>query len=393
MDVIVVGGGASGMSAAIVSKRCGNNVTIIEKNNILGKKLLLTGNGRCNFFNSDMSLKNYFNDSSVSRFVNDDNLKKLNIFFDSLGIISRIKDGYYYPYSNTSSAIQNALLKEINNLNIKIINEEVIDISYNGSFYIKTNNNTYYANKLIMSTGGITYPKTGSDGFGYKLLKKLGHTVINPRCALSPLVTSMNVTSWKNIRATISAKLYVNNRFVWEENGEAQLTDYGISGICIMNLSRFIESKNANKLLINFLPFVSNPFDFINKRNTNLNNRTIIELLESAINYKLLYFILKKSNIDVNSKWNDINKNKKELLIKNITEFELPIIDTKGADYSEVTTGGVDLKEITNNCESKIIPNLFITGELLNIDGVCGGYNLTNAWISGILAGEDNDKS
>ena len=123
MNVIIVGGGSSGMVAAITSKRCGNNVTIIEKNNTLGKKLLLTGNGRCNYFNEDMSLSNFYSNKDVSKFINQNNLDKVKIFFDSVGIVPRIKDGYFYPYSNTSTSIQNSLLKEIKNLGIKIINE------------------------------------------------------------------------------------------------------------------------------------------------------------------------------------------------------------------------------------------------------------------------------
>lgn len=388
MDVIVVGGGASGMTAAINSKRYGNNVTIIEKNNILGKKLLLTGNGRCNYYNDNMNINNFYSNKDVSRFVNEDNLNKVKELFDSVGIIPRIKDGYYYPYSNISNAIQNSLLTEINNLNIKIINEEVIDIDKNNKFIIKTNNNYYECDKLILSTGGITYPKTGSDGFGYKILKKFNHNIITPKPALVPLISNENVKEWKGIRVNSNIKLYINNKFITEEAGEIQLTDYGISGICIMNLSRFINKENKNTIVIDFIPNINNLLEFINNRNKKLLNRNIIELLECLLNYKLLYFILRKIHINPDNNWDNLTNKEKELLVNSLKSYKLNIIDTKDENYGETTCGGVDLDEINNNCESKKVNNLFITGEILDIDGKCGGYNLTIAWITGILAGE-----
>ncbi len=388
MNVIVVGGGASGMTSAIISKRLGNNVTIIEKNKNLGRKLLLTGNGRCNYFNDNMDIDNFYSDKDKSKIINDNNLNKVRDFFNSIGIIPRINNGYYYPYSNTATAIQNSLMCEINSLGINVINEEVIDIIKKDNFIVITNNNKYECDKLILSTGGITYPKTGSNGFGYDILKKLGHTIKAPKPALVPLVSLENVSDWKGIRIDAKVELYTNDTLVGEEYGEAQLTNYGISGICVMNLSRFININNKNTLVIDFLPKTNDLYSFIEDRNNKLENRTVIELLESLINYKLLYFIFDKLKINPDVKWNGLDINKKELLIKSIKEYKLNITGTLDNNYGETTTGGLDLDEINNFCESKICKNLFITGELLDIDGRCGGYNLTIAWITGILAGE-----
>ena len=335
-----------------------------------------------------MNINNFYSNKDVSRFVNEDNLNKVKELFDSVGIIPRIKDGYYYPYSNISNAIQNSLLTEINNLNIKIINEEVIDIDKNNKFIIKTNNNYYECDKLILSTGGITYPKTGSDGFGYKILKKYNHNIITPKPALVPLISNENVKEWKGIRVNSNIKLYINNKFITEEAGEIQLTDYGISGICIMNLSRFINKENKNTIVIDFIPNINNLLEFINNRNKKLLNRNIIELLECLLNYKLLYFILRKIHINPDNNWDNLTNKEKELLVNSLKSYKLNIIDTKDENYGETTTGGLDLDEINNNCESKKVNNLFITGEILDIDGKCGGYNLTIAWITGILAGE-----
>ena len=385
MNVYVIGGGASGMVSAIVSKRKGNNVCIIEKNS-LGKKLLLTGNGRCNYFNDNMDLDNYYNED-VSKIINKDNLKKLSDFFDSLGFAPRIKDGLYYPYSNTATAIHKALTKEIEVLNIKVINEEVVNITKD--LKIETNNKVYQADKIVLATGGITYPKTGSNGFGYSMLEKLGHKINRPFPALVPLKTDENVKEWAGIRlrAKVSFKSDTIKR---SEVGEVQLTDYGISGICVMNVSRYFNPAKKNSLIIDFLPDIDIK-DALIKRDSLLKNRTIIELLEMYINYKLLYFIFKRLHLNVSLKLSEINKNDLELLIKNLKEFELNIVDVKSMIDGETTKGGLPLDSVTSNMESTLIKGLYITGELLDVDGICGGYNLTNAFISGMLAGGIND--
>jgi predicted Rossmann fold flavoprotein len=379
------------MAAAITAKRCGNDVTILEKNNNLGKKLLLTGNGRCNYFNSDMSLSNFYSSSDVSKFINGINLNKLNEFYDSIGLLPRVKDGYYYPYSNTATAVQNSLAKTISVLGVKIINEEVIDITKTDRFTIRTNENTYRCDKVILATGGITYPKTGSTGFGYDILKKFGHNIIEPKAALVPLLTDENVRDWAGIRVNVNASLYVDKTLVATQSGEAQLTESGISGICIMNLSRFVDLTKENTLSINFLPIIEDIYDFIDNRNKKLKGRTIIELLEMVINYKLLYFIFRKLHINTDSRWDNLTNLEKEVLIDSINNYKLNIVSVKGLEYGETTCGGVILDEITNSCESVKVKGLYVTGELIDVDAVCGGYNLTNAFITGILAGESND--
>lgn len=379
MKVYVLGGGASGMVSAIISRRCGNDVTIIEKNSGLGKKLILTGNGRCNYFNEDMSLSNFYSDGDLERFINNKNLDKVKSFFDSIGLYPYIKDGYYYPYSNTSYAVYNALLKEIKVLGINIIEEEVKDIQ-NG--YVITSTNKYKYDKVIVSLGGASLPKTGSDGFGFELLKRLGHTIIPVRPALVPLLIEGNFKDWKGIRVRGSVSLEGHT-----DSGEIQLIENGISGICVMNISRF--AKIGSILHINFTN-IDSIYDFISSRDIRLKNRTIIELLESIVNYKLLYFLFQKEHIKDIS-WSSMDEKTKLKVCKILTDYEVKVMDTKGFLYAETIRGGVILDELNDNLESKIIPNLFITGELIDIDGKCGGYNLTNAWITGILAGEEND--
>lgn len=400
-DVVVIGGGASGLVSAINLARKGYKVTILEKNNKCGKKLLITGNGKCNYFNEDFTIKHYRSNNIdiLENYITLENKNKILSFFDSIGIIPRIKNGYYYPYSNLSVTILNSLLLECNKLNINIINDiEVVDIKCeNNIFNIITNKDKYKTKKLVMATGSCANAKTGSDGFGYSLLKKLGHSLIKPLPALVQLVGNESYfKDWTGIRCDAFLTLYENNKEISSETGELQFTNYGISGICIMNLSGRI-SKGLDKgyneeIGINFLPFLnkSDIYEWINSRNNNIPNRTIIELLESVINYKLLYIILKKTNIN-NVSWSKLNEQDRNKLINNLIDFRLKIIDTKGYDNAQVCTGGIPLSEVKNNFESKLIDNLYITGELLDVDGDCGGYNLGFAWLSGLIVGDNND--
>ena len=197
---------------------------------------------------------------------------------------------------------------------------------------------------------------------------------------------------WAGIRVEAKVSLYENNNFIKEEVGEVQLTKNGLSGICIFNLSsklrRGLAKGNKEDIVINFLPFVNNIEIFLNERNSKVKNRTIIELLEGLINYKLVKIILKESNIKEDKYYNELSNKEKETLFNNLVKFKINIIDTNDFESAQICSGGVSLEEINiNTMESKLVDGLFVTGELLDIDGVCGGYNLTIAWITGILAG------
>lgn len=390
MKVCIIGGGISGVVAAIKASK-NNDVTILERNSTLLKKLLLTGNGRCNYFNSNMDISNFNSNSDISSLINENNLNKVLNFYDSIGIIPKIKNGYYYPYSNTALSIKEALIKELKNNNVKIITDVLIEDIKKIEDKFLINNDLY--DKVIISTGSKAYPKTGSDGIGYELLNNLGLNIINPLPSLTPLIGSEKYfNDWNGIRCDVRVSLIENDNFIKEEIGEIQLTNYGVSGICIFNLSGLV-SKGINKgkkeiISINFLPFVDNIEEFLIERNTKLKNRTIIELLEGLLNYKLVKVILKKSNIKEDISFDKIT-NKKDLY-NNLIDFRLDIKDIKGYDYSQVCSGGLDLNEIDlNTMETKKIKNLYVVGELLDVDGLCGGYNITFATLSGILAGEN----
>lgn len=397
MKVVIVGGGASGMIAAIYAARNHNEVTIIEKNKILGKKILITGNGKCNYYNSNQDLNHYHstNFENIGDIINEKNNTEILKFFDSIGIIPKIKDGYYYPYSNQATSIQTALIKEIELLNIHLLLEETVqDIMFENSFVIKTDKRVISADKVILSTGSKAYPKTGSDGMGYELAKKFHHNIIKPLPALTGLRGNESwFNDWSGIRSDVIVSLYENDILIKKEIGEIQLTNYGVSGICIFNLSsvvaRGLEQNKKEKISINFLPFLEEDFiSFMDRRNQIVLNRTVQELLDGLLNYKLVNLILKLTKIDRMMTWNQLDNQKKKLLQQKFTEFDLQIVDTNSFEQSQVCSGGIPLNEINSKTmESKYQKGLYIIGELLDVDGDCGGYNLNFAWNTGYLAG------
>lgn len=395
--IVVVGGGAAGMVAAILASKKNNDVTIIERNNVAGKKILVTGNGRCNYWNSDQDITHYHsgNPELLSKIINKDNEDAVLRFFDSIGIIPKIKDGYYYPYSNLAVSIQYALLKECEVSHVKFLyNTLVTKIEKkDGQFII---NGSIFCDKVILANGSKACPKTGSDGSGYALAQSLGHSIIEVHPSLVQLRGNESYFKlWDGIRVNATISIYVDNQFIKNEIGELQLTDYGISGICVFNLSRYasigLSNHKSVSVMINFVPwFQEESFvDWLCIRNKKMPKRKIYELLEGFLNYKLVDVILKKSRIDKEKKWNELTETEKERLVSHIQAFTLNIIATNSFDKAQVCSGGVPLNEINvDTMESKIVDHLYIVGELLDVDGDCGGYNLGFAWMSGMIAGD-----
>ena len=402
-DVIIIGGGASGLVSAIYASKSGKEVILLEKNNNLGKKILLTGNGKCNYWNKDDNVNHYntTNKDMLSDILSDKNRQETLSFFDNLGIIPKIRDGYYYPYSGQATSIQTALIKECQINNVKIITDcEVKDIKKdNDIFKVETTKGSFISKKIILSTGSYACPKTGSTGDGYIFSKKLGHTIIKPLPALVQLkANEPYLKEWHGIRSDVSVTLYENKKEIKKEIGEIQLTNYGVSGICIFNLSsnisRGLYNNKKEEIKINFLyPFqITSEKEFIKfmeERNLKVKNRTVSDLLDGLLNYKLINIILKLSKIKREDTWDIISNANKHILSNYLTEFTLNIIETNSFESSQTCTGGIPLSEInTNTMESLKCKNLYLTGELLDVDGECGGYNLAFAWITGMIAGK-----
>ena len=389
MRIIVIGGGASGIVASIFAKRYNNEVIVLEKNNKCLKKLLITGNGKCNYFNDDFSFEHYYSSSNDLSFINDSNKDKVLNFISSIGVVPKVKNGYYYPNSNQSYSVHNSLLKEASIRGVNIVYDcKVLNIvKKNDSFVISTNNGDYICDKVIVSTGGKSYPKTGSEGDGYLFGKSLGHKIVPVIPSLVGLVSNDKfIKSLSGVRCDACVSIGSRN-----EIGEVQFTDYGLSGICIFNLSNIAGRLGNCSVKINFLYNFVSDFDSFCKLFDSVNNnvlgRSIGELLEGYLNYNIVNVILKKCGIDFSCSWSDLG-NKKKLLFDNLVSFNVDIVGTRGFDVAQVSMGGISLDDIDiNTFESKIVSGLYFTGEVMDVTGDCGGYNLGFAFLSGMIAG------
>lgn len=420
MNIGIIGGGASGLMAAITAASNGHTVTIVEHNNRVGKKILATGNGRCNYTNMDMSLRHFhgvdksFIDKTLKQF---DNRKTLE-FFDSIGVYPKEKNGNIYPYSEQASAVLDCLRNEVIRLNINVITECVINdilkvntketqniknsitnkpykLAYDKSFKLITNKGNLYFDKIVLATGSKASEKTGSDGSGYKIAKAFGHNIKKPLPALCALRCKEDFfKSIAGIRCKANIKLLVNNDIKKEEDGELQLTDYGISGIPVFQLSyiasKALDSGRKVDAIIDFMPdSVNNDelFDIITKRIRNNKEKSMDELLIGLFNKNLCVLFNKLCNINGKAMCGEMRNADIQKLVNVIKSFKVSVKSTNSFDNAQVCAGGIRLDEVKDSMESKICDNLYFAGEILDVNGDCGGYNLQWAWSSGYVAG------
>lgn len=381
MKIIIIGSGASGLAAGISLLRCGYDVTILERNNISGKKLLLTGAGRCNFFNSDQNIIHYHSSDKdiLAKIITSDNIHLVEDFITSLGIIPKVKDGYYYPFANQAYNMKELLERTYLDLGGKIkYNYLVEKIEKKSSLFLI--NDTISCDKLILATGSKAYKMTGSDGIGYQLAKKFNHHIVKVLPSLTSLITREKI-NLKGVRVDAKVTLYEDGVKVREELGQVQFTDYGLSGICIFNLSYYaVKGLNKNKkevITIDLMPFMDK---------VSFKNKKVYDLLLGFLPNKMIDYILKTLDVSKDVYYEDLSNDKKQELTKILKEMEFNITSYKEFDFSQVCSGGVSLREINPlTMESIFVKNLYIIGELLDVNGDCGGYNLTFAFLSGIL--------
>lgn len=381
MKIIIIGSGASGLAAGISLLRCGYDVTILERNNISGKKLLLTGAGRCNFFNSDQNIIHYHSSDKdiLAKIITSDNIHLVEDFITSLGIVPKVKDGYYYPFANQAYNMKELLERTYLDLGGKIkYNYLVEKIEKKNSLFLVNDNIS--CDKLILATGSKAYKMTGSDGIGYQLAKKFNHHIVKVLPSLTSLITREKI-NLKGVRVDAKVTLYEDGVKVREELGQVQFTDYGLSGICIFNLSYYaVKGLNKNKkevITIDLMPFMDK---------VSFKNKKVYDLLLGFLPNKMIDYILKILDISKDVYYEDLSNDKKQELTKILKEMEFNITSYKEFDFSQVCSGGVSLREINPlTMESIFVKNLYIIGELLDVNGDCGGYNLTFAFLSGIL--------
>lgn len=405
-DVCVIGGGAAGMSAAIAAARTGSNVIILEKNNKLGRKLYATGNGRCNLSNTYINFeKAYFSsDAHYKEFLNSvlghTPACDISEFMKSLGILTHERNGYIYPMSNQASAVVWAMTDELKKYGVTVIlKADIQSVAFgkltesgeNSNIVIKLDKDVVKAKKLIIATGGKSYASLGGGDSGFNLIKELGIKMSELRPALCPFLTDEDFRDIAGVRANASACLFVDDEQEAFETGELQITGYGLSGIMIFNLSsvagRALSEKKRVTVRVDFLDKYDKAYieDFIRAEE----NRTIMGALNGLINDRLGGFLLEKAGIDTRTSVKALSDMQIKAVIDKIKGFTVEIKGLKDYEQAQVTAGGIELSRIDENTmRIKNMEHVYAAGEALDIDGICGGYNLTFAILSGKRAGE-----
>lgn len=392
----IIGAGASGLCAAIEAKKANPHIqiTVFDRMQKSAKKILATGNGRCNFTNNDLSLKHFYGNSDFLKSILLSDYSDIKDFFKKLGVLPYEEDGRIYPRSQQASTIKDALLKGVESRNTSIKTEyqiNQIQKSKNG-FVI----NGEYFDSVIICGGGKAASVHGSDGSCYKLAESLGHTLTPLHPALCGLVISdKDLNLLKGVRAESEAKLYSGKNLLGSEEGEIQFTDKAISGIPVMNLSHLCENKKNLKLDLDLCTEIDERdlFNHIKQGVTNSPDIEFETVLNGIVNLKLGFAVMNRSGIKSQTKCKSINDFQIKEAVKQLKCFEINIKSAKSFDNAQVTKGGINTNEISSETMmSKKADGLFLCGEILDIHGDCGGYNLHLAFTTGRIAGNSAGK-
>ena len=396
--IVVIGGGASGLVAAITAAREGARVTLVEQKECVGKKILSTGNGKCNLTNEFMSPECFRGDdiTIVTSILSQFGYQETINFFEELGVIMKNRQGYVYPLSEQATTIADVLKMELERQNVQLLlKQRVMEVSKSSKgFCIKTASDTLYGDAVILATGGKAAPALGSDGSGYTLAKAFGHSVSLVVPALVQLKGKGRFfSSVAGVRTQAKVTLYVDGKMAGTDTGELQLTNYGISGIPVFQISRYAsKGLRDNKTIVaelDFMPTMTDKefADFIKGRLLKHGNKSAEDFFVGMFHKKLIPLFLKAARID-NTTSIDIEK-----LTSICKHFKIEIEDTNGFEQAQVCAGGVRTCEVNPaTMESIFEKDLYLTGELLDIDGICGGYNLQWAWATGYVAGKSSVK-
>ncbi len=388
MDVIVIGGGASGLMSAYKCAINGLNVVLLEKNEKVGKKLYITGKGRCNVTNAcepQEFFKNVVTNpkflyGSIYSFTPNDTID----FLEKFNVKTKIERGNrVFPESDKSSDIIRALYNACIKSGVTImLNQEVVDAyKNNDKFCVKSKTQDFICDALVLCTGGNSYQSTGSDGFGYKLARKFGHTIIDIKPALCPIklknkwIKSVEGLSLKNVQ--LSA--YTEDKLVIKEFGEMIFTSNGISGPIVLTTSSYINRKNNIKLYLDFKPALTDEKlenRLIREFDANKNSQ-IKTIINNLLPKNLVNIFLDTCKIDKTQKINSITVEQRKNIVNNLKKFKLDFDSLYDINYAIITSGGIDVKEVNpKSMESKLVKNLFFAGEILDVDALTGGFNI-----------------
>lgn len=399
--VAVIGGGAAGMMAAITSAREGARVTILEHKERIGKKILSTGNGRCNFTNTYQTPACYRSDNRdfAWNIIQKFNVEKTISFFKELGIYPKDRNGYLYPYSDQAAAILEVLQIEVAKLDICVMTEiNVLDIQpVKKGIRITTDKKTITTDSVILACGSKAAPVTGSDGSGYQLAKLFGHRIVPVLPALVQLRCAEKFyKSISGVRVQGTVEIYADDIFLASDTGEIQLTNYGISGIPVFQVSRYaakaLYKKQSVTAVLNFMPDMNKEefLLFLQERITLCPYKTLDEFFTGVFPKKLCELWIRLSRLPKEMRVSDLSGEQLEKLVLLIQHLRTHITETNSFEQAQICCGGVDTTEINpDTLESNYVPGIYFAGELLDVDGICGGYNLQWAWSSGFVAGKE----
>ena len=398
--VAVIGGGASGMMAAVTAASEGARVILLEHKDRIGKKILSTGNGRCNFTNIHQEPICYHSEDPmfpwevVERF----NAQAVISFFLQLGVYSKNRNGYIYPNSDQASAVLDAFRMELDRLKVEIrtgVECREIRPGKKG-FTVLTDQGPVRADRVILCAGSKAAPTTGSDGSGYDLAKKLGHRILPVLPALTALKCEEKFfKSIAGVRANGSVSIWSGGECIAKDTGEIQLTDYGISGIPVFQVSRYasklLYEKKEMDAVLDFMPdFTKEQTNaFLRARTKTRPDKSAEMFLIGLFHKKLCDLWIRLSEIPRQRKAGELTEDEIARLTSLIKEFRVRVRETNPYDKAQVCCGGVDTREVNpETLESVYVPGVYFAGEILDVDGMCGGYNLTFAWASGYVAGK-----
>lgn len=409
--IVIIGGGAAGMFAALIAAKAGNKVVVLEHTERVGKKLLATGNGKCNFTNLNIEPGDYRGNhpTFVNPILNKCPVSKTIEIFEDLGLVWKQINGLVYPYSGQASTILDLLRKELIQLKVEIQTEvkirDIVCVKDREQIKIETSIGVIKADSVILACGSKAHPKTGSDGSGYELAVNLGHRLIKPLPSLVQLKAKGNYfKEIAGVRSECELRLYIEEKeekkiMAAYDKGEVQFTDYGISGIPTFQISRYavraLEDKKKAVVVCDFIPIIKEEelFHYFIKKIHRQDNLALEEMLFGILNKKLNYALLKAMGYSISLPANELSQKQMMKICRQLKNWEISISGYQSFEQGQICQGGIDTNELTENMESIKHKGIFFAGEIVDIDGPCGGYNLQWAWSSGYVAalgaGED----
>lgn len=400
--IAIIGGGASGMMAAVTAASQGGRVILLEHKERIGKKILSTGNGRCNFTNTHQEPLCYHSENPlfpwgiVSQFDARDAIS----FFLELGVYSKNRNGYIYPNSDQASSVLDALRMELTRFHVDTRTKVEVREILPGKkgFTLRTDHEDVRADRVILCTGSKAAPATGSDGSGYDLAKRLGHRMIPVLPALVQLRCGEKFfKAIAGVRVNGAVSIWSGGECIARDTGEIQLTDYGISGIPVFQVSRYasqlLYEKKEVIAVLDFMPdFTEEQTEaFLSARAKTRPEKLLEMFLIGLFHKKLSELLIKEAGLPRSRAAGDLTAEEIKKLVRLIKNFRLHVTSTNSYEQAQVCRGGIDTAEVDENTlESRFVPGLYFAGEILDVDGMCGGYNLQWAWASGYTAGKNS---